>query len=247
MKNSKRSPAATKEIAKTVKAIIGGSSLVDSRIFDGWEELPVETPYGKTLIKKAPHFIFLQRHGEMHVPPHRINHHANIWALKKLGTDEVIAFNSTGSLKVALKPGDLVIPDDFISKCTIPTFFDDSARYTIPTMDAPLAEKLYMVCKNLEFMCTHGGVYIQTQGPRFETKAEINVFKNEGDLVGMTMASEATLCIEQSIPYVSICSIDNYCNGIIREALDMEEVLEKIRLNARAFEIIVRAIVSEGL
>jgi len=220
---------------------------VDSTIFDGWEELPVETPYGRVSLKKAPHHVFLQRHGEMHVPPHRINHHANIWALKNLDVDEIVAVNSAGSLKKDLRPGDLVIPDDFISKCTIPTFFDDSARYTIPIMDADLAERLYTVCKNLGITCTQGGVYIQTQGPRFETRAEIRVFKNEGDLVGMTMASEATLCIEQSIPYVSICSIDNYCNGIIKKTLGVEEVFEKIRLNAETVERIVHAIVSEGL
>jgi purine nucleoside phosphorylase len=230
-----------------VRAFIGGSSLVNSTIFYEWENLPVETPYGRVLVKKARNHIFLQRHGERHVPPHRINHHANIWALKNLGVIEVIAINSTGSLKTDFEPGKLLIPDDFISKCPIPTFFDDDALYTIPVMDTSLAVRLHRICENIGIECVLGGVYIQTQGPRFETRAEINVFKNEGDLVGMTMASEVTLCMELSIPYVSLCSIDNYCNGIIEKALDVEEVFEKIRFNARTIETIIQTIVREAL
>jgi purine nucleoside phosphorylase len=230
-----------------VRAFIGGSSLVNSTIFHDWDNLPVETPYGSVMIKKAQHHIFLQRHGEKHVPPHRINHHANIWALNHLGTSEIIAVNSVGSLKRDLEPGVLVIPDDFISKCPIPTFFDEDARYTIPVMDIALAGRLQNVCKKTGVHCAQGGVYIQTLGPRFETRAEINVFKKEGDVVGMTMASEATLCMELSIPYSSLCSIDNFCNGIVEKALDVEEVFEKIRLNARTIEAIIHKIVSEGL
>jgi 5'-methylthioadenosine phosphorylase len=229
-----------------MKAIIAGTSLLNSGIFSNWDQIPVETPYGKVTVRKASQHLFVQRHGTKTAPPHRINHHGNIWALKSLGVEGVIAINSVGSLKTNLKPGTFLIPDDFIAKFTVPTFFDYEARYTIPTMDGDYAHRLHKVCTSLEVEAVFGGIYIQTHGPRFETRAEINVLKKEGDVVGMTMASEATLCMEQSIPYVSLCSIDNYCNGIIKTPLTIEEVEDQVSKNARTVETVIHSILSEG-
>ena len=229
-----------------MRAIIAGTSLLSSTVFRNWDEILVETPYGRAAIQKASQHLFLQRHGKKPVPPHKINHHANIWALRSLGVDGVIAINSVGSLKTNIKPGMFIIPDDFVSMCNIPTFFDYEMRFTIPLMDAGYAQRLYKTCTDLEIETVLGGVYIQTSGPRFETRAEINVLKKEGDVVGMTMASEATLCMEYAIPYVSLCSIDNYCNGILKTPLAWGEVEEQIRKNGRAIETIVHSILSEG-
>jgi purine nucleoside phosphorylase len=229
-----------------MKAIIAGTSLLSSMIFKNWGETPVDTPYGRVAVQKASQHLFLQRHGRKPVPPHKINHHANIWALKSLGVEGVIAINSVGSLKTSLKPDTFIIPDDFVSTCGIPTFFDYEMRFTIPRMDSVYAQRLYRVCQALEVETVMGGVYIQTSGPRFETRAEVNILKKEGDVVGMTMASEATLCMEYAIPYVSLCSIDNYCNGILKAPLTMQEVEEQIRKNARTIETVIHAILSEG-
>jgi 5'-methylthioadenosine phosphorylase len=229
-----------------MRAIIAGTSLLNSGIFDNWDQIPVETPYGKVAVRKASQHLFIQRHGVKPVPPHRINHHGNIWALKSLGVEGVIAINSVGSLKTILKPGTFLIPDDFIAKYTVPTFFDYDIRYIIPTMDGEYGSRLYKICSTLEVETVMGGIYIQTLGPRFETKAEISVLKKEGDVVGMTMASEATLCLEQAIPYVSLCSIDNYCNGILKTPLTMEEVEDQVAKNVRTIETVVHSILSEG-
>lgn len=229
-----------------MEAIIAGTSLFRSTLFSNWDEVSVETPYGKASVYKASQHLFVQRHGKKHVPPHRVNHLANIWALKSIGVSGVIAVNSVGSLKVSLKPGTLIIPDDFVSFYNIPTFFDYETRFTIPNMDADYAQRLYQVCTGLEIETTLGGVYMQTTGPRFETKAEISILKKVGDVVGMTMASEATLCMEYSIPYVSLCSIDNYCNGIIKTPLAIEEVEDQIVKNGRTLETVMQTILSEG-
>lgn len=229
-----------------MEAIVAGTSLFRSTLFSNWDEVPVETPYGKVSVYKASRHLFLQRHGKRRVPPHRVNHLANIWALKSLGVTGVIAVNSVGSLKVSLKPGTFLIPDDFVSFYNIPTFFDYEARFTIPAMDADYAQRMHRVCTKLEMETTLGGVYAQTTGPRFETKAEINILKKFGDVVGMTMASEATLCMEYSIPYVSLCSIDNYCNGIIKTPLTMGEVEDRMEKNGRTVETVMHSILSEG-
>ena len=206
----------------------------------------MDTPYGKVSILKASQYLFLQRHGKKRLPPHKISHHANIWALKSLGVEGVIAINSVGSLKTNLKPGTFVIPDDFVSFCDIPTFFDYEMRFMVPLMDAAYAEKMHRVCTGIEAETARGGVYVQTPGPRLETKAEINLLKKVGDVVGMTMASEATLCMEYSIPYVSLCSIDNYCNGIVKTPLTMGEVEEQISKNMRTVEAVLQTILGEG-
>src|SRR5208283_5574841 len=210
-----------------------------------WDEISVDTPYGKASVLKASQYLFLQRHGKKRLPPHNISHHANIWALKSLGVEGIISINSVGSLKTNLKPGTFIIPDDFVSFCDIPTFYDYEMRFMIPAMDADYAQKMLQVCTGLEVETTMGGVYVQTSGPRFETKAEINVLKKLGDVVGMTMASEATLCMEYAIPYVSLCSIDNYCNGILKTPLTMEEVKEQIGRNMRTAEAVVQTILGE--
>jgi len=229
-----------------MKAIIAGTSLLRSSLFKSWDESIVETPYGKVSVSRASQYLFLQRHGKKAAPPHMINHRANIWALRSLDVEGVIAVNSVGSLKSNLKPGMCIIPDDFFSPWNIPTFFDYEMRFTIPVMDAAYAQRMYAVCTSLEVETALGGVYVQTAGPRFETKAEVNVLKKLGDVVGMTMASEATLCIEHAIPYVSLCSVDNYCNGVLKAPLTMGEIEEQVMRNARTIEAVLQTILGEG-
>jgi 5'-methylthioadenosine phosphorylase len=230
-----------------MKAIIGGTSLLNSFLFEAWEEKDIQTPYGEVRIKQAGGFVFLQRHGRKKVPPHAINHHANIWALKTIDVKAAIAINSVGSLRIAIKPQSFVIPDDFLAPWAVPTFFDSEMHFTIPSIDAGVAGNLRSLCEQLGVSVTWGGVYIQTAGPRFETKAEINFFRKHADIVGMTMASEATLSAECGIPYASLCSVDNYANGIARKPLTIKEVEDSIRSNMDTVESLIRALLGAGL
>ena len=188
----------------------------------------------------------MQRHGIQNVPPHNINHLANVWALKSVKAQRIVAINSVGSLQPGIKPGAFVIPDDFFSPCRIPTFFDAEMQFTVPHMDEDLAKRLYGVCRRLDMNVTRGGVYIQAIGPRLETRAEVNFFKRFGDIVGMTLASEATLCMEQRIPYVSICSVDNYCNGITSKPLTVSQIARNAKRSVQAFERLVSTLVQEN-
>ena len=78
----------------------------------------------------------------------------------------------------------------------------------------------------------NGGVYWQTKGPRFETKAEIRMMSQFADLVGMTMASEAVIAQELGLSYASLCSVDNYANGLGERELTVDEILQHARRNA---------------
>ncbi|OPY79923.1 MAG: S-methyl-5'-thioinosine phosphorylase [Syntrophorhabdus sp. PtaU1.Bin153] len=227
--------------------IIGGTSLLDSGLFRNWPKNRLDTPYGPVSVAAHEKALFLQRHGYPPLPPHKINHRANIRALKDLGVTKIIAINSVGSLKIKNKPGTFVVPDDFISIWQVPTFFDDEMQFMIPRMDPDLAEWLYEQCKALKMTVQRGGVYIQTTGPRLETRAEIAMLKRWADIVGMTMGSEATLSMEQQIPYASLCSVDNYGHGIARVALTMEEIKENVMANVKQIEVLIGTILAGNL
>jgi purine nucleoside phosphorylase len=229
-----------------MKAIIAGTSMLSTPTFDRWKKSVVQTPYGEVLLRETAGYVFLQRHGTQKVPPHNINHQANVWALKSVKVRNVVAINSVGSLQPRIKPGSFVIPDDFFSPCRVPTFFEEEMKFTVPHMDEALAKRLLRVCHKLDMDVMLGGIYIQTIGPRLETRAEINFFKRFGDIVGMTLASEATLCMEQRIPYVSICSIDNYCNGIGTKPLTVAQMTGNARKSMRALERLVNTLVLEN-
>lgn len=228
-------------------AFIGGTSLMGSSLFQGWARKQVKTPFGSVILKKDRDSVFLQRHGAPPLPPHRINHRANVWALKNTGADAIIAINSVGSLKLSIKPGSFLIPDDFISFCDTVTFYEEEMKFTVPLTDTEHGNLLFRRCKAMKLPVKNGGVYIQTRGPRLETKAEIRMLKRFGDVVGMTMASEATLCIEYGMPYTSLCSIDNYCNGIIKTPLTMDEIQERVKRNLHSIQLLFESIRTEGL
>jgi len=228
-----------------VNGIIGGTSLLNSSIFESWNEHRVETPYGDIYTKIRGSTVFIQRHGNPPVPPHVINHKANIWAFKKLDVKKILSVNSVGSLKLKFKPGTFVIPDDFISLWNIATFFEKDMKFIVPQMHEGIKEYLAALCKKLRMQIHFGGVYIQTIGPRLETKAEIGFLKRFGDIVGMTMASEATLCMEYEIPYVSLCSVDNYCNGIIKVPLTIEEINRNWQNNMKEIEGMIEIIIEK--
>lgn len=222
--------------------IIGGTSLLNSTLFHDWSEKKIDTPYGPVFPRIHEKAVFLQRHGNPPSPPHRINHRANVWALKGLGISGIVAINSVGSLKDEIKPGSFLVPSDFLSFWLVSTFFDDEMKFIVPRMDADYGARLYALCRTLNIPVRLGGIYIQTHGPRLETAAEISMLKQFGDVVGMTMASEATLCIEQELPYASLCSIDNYCHGIAEPALTIDQIQEHINKNVSTVETVIRSL-----
>jgi 5'-methylthioadenosine phosphorylase len=202
------------------------------------EKRTIKTPFGEP----SDHFtigtlrgkdmVFLPRHGPQGIPPHRINHRANIYALKKLGVPEVVGVNSVGSLREELSPGSIVIPHDYLNPWGILTFYEHQAVHITPVLDAGLRERLIHAASGTGVNVAQEGIYIQTIGPRLETKAEIAMLRGFGDVVGMTMAHEATLCQEVGLAYASICSVDNYCHGIIDTPLTAEEITKRARENA---------------
>ncbi len=199
--------------------IIGGTSLLFSKLPDLARQR-IDTPFGNAELLLGE-IALLMRH-QRELPPHRINFRANMAALALAGADRIIAFGSSGSLNRKIPPGSLVIPGDYLSMSDIPSIHDHAVAHVMPELSVELSAELHRIIPSAR----QGGTYVQTRGPRFETRAEIAALARFGDLVGMTIASEATLARELGIPFAAICTVDNYANGLADGVLTWDEVLE---------------------
>ena len=227
-------------------AIIGGTSLLESAVFANVPETTLETAYGPVVARQNEDLLFVQRHGPPpHTPPHRINHHANIDAIAQAGIRDIIAVNSTGSLKADLPPGELVVPDDYFKLFNVPTFYEDTMKFTVPGLGEAVRQRLVDTARELRIPVRDGGVYCHVRGPILETPAEIRFLATIGDVVGMTMAHEAILARERDLEYASVCMIDNYANGIGGRRLTLEQIDDTRAANLDAIERLLTAVLAE--
>lgn len=212
-----------KNFSKFNKAVISGWNLKKMKFWQKTKSNNLQTPYGKVRCYHLGDCVFIPRHGiRESIPPHRINHRANIFALKKLGVKYIFAVNSVGSLKKEIRPGNIVVASDYIS-WDPQTFYEHEAKFIIPSLSLKLKKILMGILKKLRIGFGRKGVYFQTKGPRFETRAEIRILSRFADVVGMTMANEATLADELGLEYISVYSIDNYANGVVKKAVTIKE------------------------
>lgn len=219
--------------------IIGGTGFKEWEGFDVKEKREEETPWGTPSSPlyvgdvEGEEVVLLLRHGEdRDIPPHQINYHANIYALQR-EVDEIVGVSSAGALYDEIKVPSISVPEDYVNFWNVPTFYNEEIKHVTPELSDELRDGLVTSADEVmkEKEVRREDVYIQTTGPRLETKAEVNVLKNFGDLVGMTMASEATLCKETNVKYASIVSIDNYAHGVGGEEVDYEEIVKTAREN----------------
>lgn len=177
----------------------------------------------------------LQRHGtaEGYLLPHRIDHAANLRSLVTEGCDRVLAICSVGSLRAGLTVGSFVCPHDFIALQTTVTTYEDVRGHATPGFDPAWREQVLAAWRESDAGDLRDrGVYWQTNGPRFETPAEIRLIAAHADLVGMTLASECIVAGELGLRYAAICVVDNLANGIAAEPLSPAEVEHHREANA---------------
>ena len=209
-------------------AIIGGSGLAKLTALQNQRRQVMRTPYGEpsgalTFGEFAgAEVVFLARHGYGHtLSPHEINYRANIWALKELKVEGVIAVATVGGIRDDLVPGTLVLPDQIIdyTYSRKSTFFEGSEMpvthvdFTQPYARV-LRERLIAAAVACKEKVSDGAVYACTQGPRLETAAEIERIAREGgDVVGMTGMPEAVLAREAGLDYAAIAVVINHAAG----------------------------------
>ena len=192
----------------------------------------------------------LQRHGGerpgSYVPPHRIDHAANLRSLRAAGCNRVLAVCSVGSLRPEITVGSLVCPDDFIALQLGITTFGDARGHMPPGFDREWRERVLTASRaGGGGAFEDGGVYWQTTGPRFETPTEIRLLASHADLVGMTMASECVVAGELGIAYAAVCAVDNLANGIGAAPLDVEQLEADRAENAAHLADALEALVPE--
>jgi len=203
--------------------VIGGTGLYQIEGMTELKEIHLETPFGvpsDSIITgklDGVGIAFLPRHGRGHrILPGDIPARANIYALKSIGVDHIIAVNSCGSFKEDLKPGDLLIPDQVIdnTKDRISTFFGDGVVAHISQAEPfcpELSQVLYQCTQEAGGRVRLKGTYITIEGPAFSSQAESRLYKSWGlDVVGMTITPEAKLAREAEICYSSICCVTDY-------------------------------------
>lgn len=223
-------------------AIIGGSGFHTWALFRREETVSITTSYAshpvevfRGSIDGVSEILFIPRHGTGHsVPPHRINYRANIRALKDAGASAVVSIAAVGGITARATPGSLMIPDQVLDYTygREHTFFDGQdgvvahVDMTEPYCEA-LRERLIDVARRSELGAVEGGTYAATQGPRFETPAEVIRLERDGaDVVGMTGMPEAALAKELQLAYATVALIVNPAAGKAGGGISMEQVRE---------------------
>ena len=220
-------------------AIIGGSGLTSLKNLDVTRSDVVRTPYGEPSGPmvygrlNGKDVVFLPRHGPDHsIPPHRVNYRANIWALKEVGVGRIVAVAAVGGIADNLQARDLVFPDQIIDYTygRSHTFFDGEegkvthVDFTFPYC-SDLRRCLTEAARRVGIAAIEKGTYGATQGPRFESAAEIRRMERDGaDIVGMTGMPEAALARELDIRYAAIAVVVNRAAGKEESIISLKEI-----------------------
>jgi len=203
--------------------VIGGTGLYDIEGLTDIEEVDIDTPFGKpsdniTIGRlEGVGIAFLPRHGRGHrISPTEIPVRANIYALKSLGVEHIIAVSSAGSFKQEIKPGDLLIPDQLIDRTRnrVNSFFGDGIVAHVPFAEPfcpTLCQVLYESAKEAGASVHPTGTFVVMEGPAFSTRAESRLYRSWGaDIIGMTALPEAKLAREAEICYAIIGCVTDY-------------------------------------
>lgn len=234
--------------------IIGGSGLYNIEGIREVKTVSLDTPFGKpsdsftvgTL--EGRKIAFLPRHGKGHtILPSELNFRANIYGMKKLGVEHIIAVSAVGSMKEEIRPLDIVIPDQFFDRTRgrISTFFGDGIVGHVSFADpvcGTLADTLYNAAKSTGVQAHKGGTYLCMEGPLFSTRAESQVYRQWGvSIIGMTNLQEAKLAREAEICYSTLAMATDYdCWHVSEEVVTLEMIIGNLNKNAETAKRILK-------
>ncbi|MCL2103041.1 MAG: S-methyl-5'-thioadenosine phosphorylase [Syntrophorhabdaceae bacterium] len=228
-----------------ILGIIDGSGLYEMKSLKNVRQMTIRTPFGlpsDALVVgelEGKRVAFLPRHGRGHrISPSDINYRANIYAMKKIGADAVLSVSAVGSMKEKIRPGDIVIVDQFFdhTKRRISTFFSDGVVAHVSMADpvCPVLSKVvYEAARGVAKRVHRGGTYLCMEGPTFSTRAESEIYRKWGiDVIGMTNMPEAKLAREAELCYAVMALATDYdCWHKQEEDVAVEAVIEILRRN----------------
>ncbi len=247
-------------MAEAKIGIIGGSGLYKMEALSDVKEIQVPTPFGDpsdaiilgTL--EGTRVAFLARHGRHHtLMPTELPFRANIYALKSLGVEYILSASAVGSLQEAVKPLDMVVPNQFIDRTRqrVSTFFGDGIVGHISFGEPicmTLAELVMdaIASLNLPDVDLHrGGTYVCMEGPAFSTKAESNLYRSwGGTIIGMTNLQEAKLAREAEIAYATLALVTDYdCWHPDHDSVTVKMVIGNLQKNAQNAQRVIQEVV----
>ena len=239
-----------------ILGVIGGSGLYGMEGLRNVRTVSVKTPFGDPSDAmvvgelEGRTLAFLPRHGRGHrFLPSQINYRANLYALKKVGVKWVLSISAVGSMKEGIRPGDIVVVDQFYDRTKIRTntFFGDGVVAHIPFADPVcpnLAGIVYAAAKKTVPRTHRGGTYLCMEGPAFSTRAESRIYRKWGvDVIGMTNMPEAKLAREAELCYATMALATDYdCWHETEEDVSIEAVLAILRKNVENSKRIIREV-----
>lgn len=236
-----------------VVGLIGGSGVYDAGLFAPTATHKISTPWGppSAAIQEgrvgALRVLFLPRHGPGHaIPAHRVNYRANVDALVQLGADTILSVSSVGSLQQELKPGEFVLPTQFVdfTKQRPTTFYDGGKTYHVSMAD-PFCPQLLghaAAAGHSVGAPFHGGkTYVCVEGPRFSTRAESRFFRGFADIIGMTLVPEVTLARERALCYGLLAMVTDY-DVWAEHPVDAHEIVRVMQENVVRMRTVLGAL-----
>jgi 5'-methylthioadenosine phosphorylase len=236
--------------------IIGGSGLYELEGLQDVKRTRLETPFGSPSDEYVSgrlhdtHLVFLPRHGRGHrIPPHQINYRANIHGMKQLGAEWIVSVSAVGSMREDVKPGDVVVIDQFIdrTKTRVSTFLSDGitghASFSDPICGT-LAQAVAAAGDKTGARVHRGGTYLCIEGPQFSTRAESLLYRQWNlHVIGMTNLTEAKLAREAEICYSTIAMATDYdCWHQGEDAVTLEAVMTQMAKNSSTAKSMIRAV-----
>ena len=239
--------------------IIGGSGFYDLEGLEDPHFVKLKTPFGapseKLMLGKLQgrSLAFLSRHGHGHfLNPSEVNYRANLCALKMLKVEYLFSITAVGSLKEELKPGELVIPDQYFDLTfkREKTFFENGVVAHVPMADPtcrPLGQLAFRLAKEAGLAAHLGGTYCNMEGPQFSSRAESLAYRQMGfSLIGMTQAVEAKLARELEMCFLPLAFITDYdCWHQSEESVTVEMVIANLNKGVAQIKKLLPVIIQE--
>ncbi len=229
--------------------VITGTGVTEH--FDLGRPKAIRTRFGRATVflHGEGEYIVIPRHGAAHKsPPHGINYRANIAAFEQLGVREVIATSAVGSMNQGFRVGEIGLVEQFLdfTKRRQTTFFDEKVVHTDMTYpySRHISLELAVAAKRMGVEVHPHLVYVCAEGPRFETAAEIKMYKIlGGDVVGMTGVPEVVLANEKKIEYASVVIATNWAAGM-QPKVSHEEVLKVMKRAGKTVKQLIESTVA---
>ena len=242
-------------MSQTTIGVIGGSGLYEIEGLTDIQEVALDTPFGApsdsyvTGMLDGVKLVFLPRHGRGHrLLPTEVPYRANIYGMKQLGVQRIISISAVGSMKEAIAPGHIVIPDQFFDRTQgkrASTFFGNGVVAHVQFAD-PVCRDLSAVladsARKVGVEVHKGGTYLCIEGPNFSTRAESFIYRSWGvDVIGMTNIPEARLAREAEICYATVALATDYdCWHDAHDDVSVDAILAIIRQNVSTARNIIK-------